>query len=99
MLIRQTLAGVKTATCDMKCFCTPQEIADLDAKTDWLETVFNKVGHPRCNVRITNENRERVAGCGRLACVARLGGANSLTRLTTRLRAKRTRSRQSEDLF
>lgn len=29
MLIRQTLTGIKTSTCDMKCFCTPQEIADL----------------------------------------------------------------------
>lgn len=54
MLIQQTLAGVKTATCDMECFCTPQEIADLDAQPGWLETVVDKEGNPRCNVRVTN---------------------------------------------
>ena len=42
MLIRQTLAGTKTATCDLKCFCTPQEIADLEAAPGWPETGVDK---------------------------------------------------------
>ncbi len=54
MLIRQILDGVKTATCDMKCFCTEQEIADLRAIPGWLETVVDKQGNPRCSVRVTN---------------------------------------------
>ncbi|MGB9180584.1 MAG: ASCH domain-containing protein [Pyrinomonadaceae bacterium] len=52
-LIRQVLEGVKTATCDMKCFCTEQEIADLSAEAGWMETVVDREGNPRCNVRVT----------------------------------------------
>jgi uncharacterized protein YhfF len=53
-LIRQILDGLKTATCDMKCFCTERELADLERETGWLETVFDKEGNPCCNVRITD---------------------------------------------
>ncbi|HVG28270.1 MAG TPA: ASCH domain-containing protein [Pyrinomonadaceae bacterium] len=52
-LIRQILDGVKTATCDLKCFCSAQEIADLDAEPGWTETVVDGLGRPRCNVRVT----------------------------------------------
>jgi uncharacterized protein YhfF len=53
-LIQQILGGIKTATCDMKCLCTEQEIADLNSKPGWLRTVIDKENHPRCNVRVTN---------------------------------------------
>lgn len=53
MLVQQTLDGVKTATCDLKCLCTEQEIADLRAEPGWFETVVDKEGNPRCNVRVT----------------------------------------------
>lgn len=52
-LIQQILDGIKTATCDLKCFCTEQELADLKAQPGWLETVVDNDGTPRCNVRIT----------------------------------------------
>lgn len=52
-LIRQTLEGMKTATCDMKCFCTEQEVNDIHATPGWMETVVDKEGNPRCNVRVT----------------------------------------------
>jgi uncharacterized protein YhfF len=52
-LIRQILDGAKTATCDLKCLCTVQELADLEAQPGWLETVVDGQGRPRCNVRIT----------------------------------------------
>ena len=52
-LIRQILDGVKTATCDMKCFCNEQEIADINREPGWFETVVDKQDNPRCNIRIT----------------------------------------------
>lgn len=67
MLIQQMLDGIKTATCDMKCLCTQQEIADLNANPAWVETVIDKAGKPRCNVPIADlydaptGNRIRVA--------------------------------------
>lgn len=51
-LVRQVLDGTKTATCDLKAFCTEQEVADLDAESGWFETVFDASGRPRCNVRV-----------------------------------------------
>ncbi len=51
MLIRQTLAGLKTATCGMKCCCTPQEIADLEAEPGWPETVVDRELAGQPNVR------------------------------------------------
>lgn len=52
-LVQKVLDGTKTATCDLKAFCTEQEIADLDAEPGWLETVLDATGRPRCNVRVT----------------------------------------------
>lgn len=52
-LIQQILAGIKTATCDLKSLCTEQEIADLSAQPGWFETVVDDQGAPRCNVRVT----------------------------------------------
>jgi uncharacterized protein YhfF len=52
-LVRQILEGTKTATCDLKSFCTEQEVADLDAEPGWMETVVDGAGRPRCNVRVT----------------------------------------------
>lgn len=52
-LIQQILDGVKTATCDLRSLCTEQELADLDAKPGWLETVIDDHERPRCNVRVT----------------------------------------------
>ena len=52
-LIQQVLDGIKTATCDLKSFCTAQEIADLDAETGWFETVVDANGNARCNIQIT----------------------------------------------
>ncbi len=52
-LIQQIQGGIKTATCDLKWLCTEQELADLKAPPGWLETVIDKEGRPRCNVRIT----------------------------------------------
>jgi uncharacterized protein YhfF len=52
-LVRQILEGTKTATCDLKSFCTEQEVADLDARSGWMETVVDGEGRPRCNVRVT----------------------------------------------
>jgi uncharacterized protein YhfF len=51
-LVRQVLDGTKTATCDLKAFCTEQEVADLDAEPGWIETVVDAAGRPRCNVRV-----------------------------------------------
>ena len=51
-LIRQILDGIKTATCDLKCLCSAQEIADLKAAPGWFETVVDADENPRCNVRI-----------------------------------------------
>jgi uncharacterized protein YhfF len=53
-LIQQVIDGIKTATCDLKCLCSEQEIADLDAEPGWPETVVDAAGIARCNVRITN---------------------------------------------
>ncbi len=53
-LIQQVLDGVKTATCELKCFCTAQEIADLNAKPGWLETVVDTEGNARCNILVTD---------------------------------------------
>lgn len=53
-LVRQVLDGAKTATCDLKAFCTAQEVADLDAEPGWFETVVDGSGRPRCNVRVTS---------------------------------------------
>ena len=53
MLVRQILDGTKTATCDLKTFCTQQEVADLDAEPGWFETVVDAAARPRCNVRVT----------------------------------------------
>jgi len=52
-LIRQVLDGVKTATCDLKCFCSELEVADLQVPSGWLETIIDNEGNPRCNVRVT----------------------------------------------
>ncbi len=52
LLIQQVLDGVKTATCDLRCFCTQQEIADLGATPGWMETVVDSAGNPRCNIRV-----------------------------------------------
>jgi uncharacterized protein YhfF len=52
-LVRQILVGTKTATCDLRDFCTEQEVADLDAVPGWTETVVDGAGRPRCNVRVT----------------------------------------------
>jgi uncharacterized protein YhfF len=53
-LIQQVLDGIKTATCDLKCFCTEQEVADLAAEPGWFETVVDAKGNARCNVQITD---------------------------------------------
>lgn len=53
-LIQQVLDGIKTATCELRSFCTAQEIADLDAEAGWFETVIDAAGDARCNVRITD---------------------------------------------
>ena len=52
-LIQQILAGVKTATCDLKEFCSAQEIRDLDGPFGWHETVLDGAGRARCNIRVT----------------------------------------------
>lgn len=52
-LVRQVLDGTKTATCDLKTFCTEQELADLEAEPGWTETVLDAAGRSHCNVRIT----------------------------------------------
>src|SRR5258708_35848262 len=52
LLIQQVLDGVKTATCDLRCFCTQQEIADLGATPGWMETVVESAGNPRCDIRV-----------------------------------------------
>jgi uncharacterized protein YhfF len=52
-LVRQVLDGTKTATCELKTFCTEQEVADLYAQPGWMETVLDGAGRPRCNVRVT----------------------------------------------
>ncbi|HVF42389.1 MAG TPA: ASCH domain-containing protein [Pyrinomonadaceae bacterium] len=51
-LVRQILDGAKTATCELKAFCTEREVADLDAEPGWFETVLDAAGRPRCNVRV-----------------------------------------------
>lgn len=53
-LVRQVLDGTKTATCELKTFCTAQEVADLNAEPGWTETVIDAAARPRCNVRITS---------------------------------------------
>lgn len=53
-LIQQVLVGIKTATCDLKCLCTAQEIADLAAEAGWFETVVDAKGNARCNIQITD---------------------------------------------
>lgn len=53
-LVRQVLEGTKTATCELKSFCTEQEAADLGAEHGWFETVVDAAGAPRCNVRVTD---------------------------------------------
>jgi uncharacterized protein YhfF len=53
-LIQQVLDGIKTATCELKCFCTAQEITDLDTEKGWFETVVDAKGNARCNIQITD---------------------------------------------
>ena len=53
-LIQQVLDGVKTSTSELKCFCTAQEIADLNAEPGWFETVVDAKGNARCNIQITD---------------------------------------------
>jgi len=52
-LVQQILDRTKTATCELKAFCTEQEVADLEAEPGWFETVLDSAGRPRCNVRVT----------------------------------------------
>jgi uncharacterized protein YhfF len=53
-LIEQILNGTKTATCDLRCFCSEQEISDLNVPPGWFETVVDHEGNPRCNIRVTD---------------------------------------------
>lgn len=52
VLIRQIIAGIKTATCSPKEDYTAEELRALDASPGQLSTVVDKGGVPRCNVRI-----------------------------------------------
>ncbi len=52
VLIRQIIAGIKTATCSPKEDYTAEELRALYASPDQLSTVVDKAGVPRCNVRI-----------------------------------------------
>jgi len=52
MLIRQIIAGLKTATCSPKEDYTAEELRALYASPGQLSTVVDKAGVPRCNVGI-----------------------------------------------
>jgi len=52
VLIRQIIAGLKTATCSPKEDYTAEELCALYASPGQLSTVVDKAGVPRCTVRI-----------------------------------------------
>ena len=52
-MVQQILSGVKTATCDLICFCSPAEVTEAFQSIGQIATLADSSGQPRGAVRIT----------------------------------------------